>query len=378
VSLSQIMVKLYAYGPERYWKDGVRRLDVLVTLCDLVDVCVFGYSHRVYSSTPARYWFHIFNAIKALRLMKAFAAIQIGVVLSRTMVRIFPAISNILTIIGAVGYALALVGMEWYSGWGPHALVPDNPHLANNAAWQALAAVFAFRDLGDSFLTVFEVAIVGNWFVVMDAARDTSGSGSGVTASLYFFVIRIVMGMLLLPVFFGFVIEAFNNNLPVVQSEHRARRAALLRELAELQRAASVARMPLPREVPASEAGIHEPLLSPHSHSRRHPAPNGVFDRLQSYGPAPPVEGASHTISGRSVSTLPRSSSSNGSETTRYVLKRRPNASDVHQTMFGLGKPGGAGAPCACACSAQLSVAQQEVQRLKEALNAVKSGKCID
>lgn len=155
-------MKLYAYGLSRYWRDGVRRLDVVVTAIGVLDVMFFGYTQRHYHSEAAVYWFHICNAVRCLRLVKAMAAIQVGATLSRTLFRIMPAVANILCIIFAVSYGLALVGMEWYSGppGDVHALVPDNPRLANSTDWLAVAPVLQFNNLGDALLTVYQVANV--------------------------------------------------------------------------------------------------------------------------------------------------------------------------------------------------------------------------
>lgn len=159
---SQIAIKLYAYGPSRYWRDGVRRLDIVVTFVGVVDVIMFGYDSRHYSSKSAVWWFHICNAVRCLRLLKAFAAIQVGATLSRTMMRILPAIANIMIIILSVCYALSLIGLEWYSGHGTDtsALTPDNPRLQNDTDWQAVSSVMQFNDLATAMLTMFEVANV--------------------------------------------------------------------------------------------------------------------------------------------------------------------------------------------------------------------------
>ena len=135
---------------------------MVVTSIRLIDAFMFGYDRPVYESSFASYWFHFCNAIASLRILKAFAAIQVGVVMSRTLFRIIPAVLNLLSIIFAVMYAVSLLGMEWYSGppYSTSALVPTNPRLKNATDWLPLASVMQFGDLSSALVCTFQVATV--------------------------------------------------------------------------------------------------------------------------------------------------------------------------------------------------------------------------
>lgn len=190
----------------------------------------------------------------------------------------------------------------------------------------------------------------------MTAASLVEGIGSGLVAYFYFFIMRIVLGMLLLPIFFGFVIEAFNNNLPVVQGEQKARREALLAELTELQRMTSLALMPLPRERERQSSG-HEHAVPLLGHHRGRSGEGHEVLRSKSFGPitvrspllvpdhhkSPQIvtleEEETHGDAPRSESVKSRSSQGASSTAHRgYVIKSKPKASDIHWLMFGQGQ----------------------------------------
>lgn len=184
--------------------------------------------------------------------------------------------------------------------------------------------------------------VQANWFIVLDAAVLTVGGGSGLSGYLYFFSVRLILGTLLLPVFFGFVIEAFNNNLPVVLTEQRARREAMLSELSELQNMSEDPQTFLydtAREFDGVHAGERlpdtgTPLLSDVGPAGSQPLPllSRVKSRLVDVGDG----GNSDT---RSDSRRSRASMSSGSgkqppDWKEYVLKSKPKASDIQTALF--------------------------------------------
>ena len=192
----------------------------------------------------------------------------------------------------------------------------------------------------------------------MNAAALTTGYASGGVAKLYFFLMRILLSMLLLPIFFGFVIEAYNNNLPVVQQEQKARREAVHAELVELERAASIVGAPLPRErksgrlskedsFSADFNSPHQPLLSPvgdrFQQQQQQPysavvpmSPLSVVSLPDTNGPAgEPPRMMLGEVGRQPSSDAIRTSHSLGGDNKRYVLKNKAKASDIHYSVFG-------------------------------------------
>ena len=67
---------------------------------------------------------------------------------------------------------------------------------------------------------MWQVSLVTNWRDVLAAAAKTTSECSGTCAKVYFYVVRVTTGMIILPMFVGFVIESFNSTLPIVTSDY--------------------------------------------------------------------------------------------------------------------------------------------------------------
>jgi hypothetical protein len=80
--------------------------------------------------------------------------------------------------------------------------------------WSFLPSWFAFP------CPPVHMVVQANWQLVMDAASLTTAVCSGTCALTFFFAIRTTTGMIILPMFVGFVIESFNSTLPIVTADY--------------------------------------------------------------------------------------------------------------------------------------------------------------
>jgi hypothetical protein len=100
-------------------------------------------------------------------------------------------------------YVSAVFGQELFAGKLRN--IETNPKYSN---WAALSHVYSFDDFGSSMLALFEVALTANWWIVMVAT--VQATGSAVKARAFFFIFKIVFWVLYLPIFVGFIITAFS------------------------------------------------------------------------------------------------------------------------------------------------------------------------
>jgi hypothetical protein len=75
----QLFLKVFAYGPHRFWKNGVRRLDLLVTMLGVVNLLLFGARGHKESAL----WFHISAAAQGFRLVKLIYANRAGITIAK-------------------------------------------------------------------------------------------------------------------------------------------------------------------------------------------------------------------------------------------------------------------------------------------------------
>ncbi len=102
---------------------------------------------------------------------------------------------------------------------------------------QNYAAVLGYSNVVDGLFTTFQVSTVSSWRYVVEAAALTTSSCNAQCAKFYFFLVKVTTGMIILPMFVGFVIEAFNSTLPVVTKDYIASREARQLELRQLSEA---------------------------------------------------------------------------------------------------------------------------------------------
>ena len=102
-------------------------------------------------------------------------------------------------------YVSAIFGQELFAGKLSGDLVNDDPRYAN---WASIRHVFSFDDFGSALLALFQVSLVANWWVVMVSASVAIGSAA--KAHAFFFIFKIVIWVLYLPIFVGFIITAFS------------------------------------------------------------------------------------------------------------------------------------------------------------------------
>lgn len=211
------------------------------------------------------------------------------------------------------------------------------------------------------FICFAPVFAQGNWYIVMNAAVEVAGTGGGVVASLYFFTIRIVVGMLLLPIFFGFVIEAFNNNLPSVLAEQAKRRDEMHREINQLERTVSIASLlavPLPHERQVS-FGEDTPLIDTasigSSPRQRHQVHSVVVDDMGG---------------GTSRSPSRHSRHSGVSDVSNYVIRCKPTAGDITVAMYGPKHGGSAVESLESRQRSEIERLTHELQQAREAFAA--------
>ena len=133
-------------------------------------------------------------------------------------------------------YVSAVVGQELFAGQLSH--IKNDPDFAN---WARLSHVYSFDDFGSSILALFEVSLVANWWIVMAAAVEATGSA--VKARAFFFTFKILFYVLYLPIFVGFIITAFSKINSQTQDDYaNGATSGVIAELPGVPNAAAVSK----------------------------------------------------------------------------------------------------------------------------------------
>ena len=212
-----LFVRIAAVGVRRFVTFYENRADSLMNLCSLIALIQLGKKyttdHYHYEGNIALGWFLL---IQALRLFKLFFAIN--------DVRVFehmrPVLIRASFIYFSIIYFFAIFGYSYFC----HAMnVQDAIHTSpNNDAnqWVQYSNLLNFNTLLQSVFTLFELSILGNWSIVMDAAVASTNRPAG--AYIFFYTFRLVITLFILPILLSFIIQVFLSALNAKERDMKA------------------------------------------------------------------------------------------------------------------------------------------------------------
>lgn len=212
VFVVESLLRLFCYGPVRYWQNGFHRLD---TFCNVVGIAYYFYA-GLQPPIEHQTVFNVSLVVRAMRLTRIVQLWSMLLKIMRTVDRVLPAVLRLFVVFVSLLYCFATVAENMYADkLDPEAAMPGQP--LHGTPWAAHAQQLTFQDFPSAMFTLFVTAMIGGWSMTMDAAYSMTQS---VGTYFFFFVFRISISMLFLPVFVGFVIEAFVTNYVVVEAEH--------------------------------------------------------------------------------------------------------------------------------------------------------------
>jgi hypothetical protein len=152
------------------------------------------------------------NAVRALRGFRALRLITHSMnmkVVTNSLGRAFPALSNVFLVVLMVFVIFAIMGQQLFSGQFAYCqplsegryTLDEGDCTGTNLDWQN--PPYNFDDFGSAFLTVLEVCLLEGWTEVMFTAMDITGRGNhpvknNAWFSAFYFVLLIVIGSVFL------------------------------------------------------------------------------------------------------------------------------------------------------------------------------------
>ncbi|GLE00541.1 hypothetical protein PINS_up009298 [Pythium insidiosum] len=151
-------------------------------------------------------------AVRSLRILKLLNLVPPFQEILWTMQRILPLICQLLLVILSFMYSFAIVTQANYGvalRTYPESLQSLSP------SWYAVRYEFQVDTFAETLVTLFGVANLAGWDMVMDAAHAITRSNA---TYVFFFSYRIAMANILLPIFVGFLVESFVSNAKTVEN----------------------------------------------------------------------------------------------------------------------------------------------------------------
>lgn len=209
-----LFVRIIAVGVRRFVSFYENRGDTLLNIFSLIAIIKLGseYYSKTYDfeNSLSMGWYLLFQCG---RLFKLFFAVN--------DVKIFehmrPVLIRASFIYFSIIYFFAIFGYSYFC----HALnVEDatNTSESNDAnQWVQYSNLLNFNTLLQSMFTLFEVSILGNWSIVMDAAVVSTNKPA--SAYIFFYTYRLVITLFILPILLSFIIQVFLSALSMREKE---------------------------------------------------------------------------------------------------------------------------------------------------------------
>ncbi|KAG9412450.1 hypothetical protein AC1031_015362 [Aphanomyces cochlioides] len=212
VYLVELLLKVVIHGTAKYWRSMKNRFDCIITL-SILAVDIYAYLPEVDNADAASkiVLVKILLVARCLRLFRLIINIERYRVFCMTWFRLLPFGKNLIVIMFCAMYIFALLGNQLFGGLISPAIMnsrfnssgyTENDYMANN-----------FNDMASGMVTLFELIIVNNWFVLAEGHVLVTSKW----ARWFFIVYYVVSVTVLLNLFIASILEAFVDEY---QEEH--------------------------------------------------------------------------------------------------------------------------------------------------------------
>jgi hypothetical protein len=203
VFLLELIAKLFAFGPKRYWQEWLNRIDVLVIL---MTTGSFMMSQSFADATRLRIMLFL-RLARLLRLMHRVRAVR-SIIL--TVLEISPLFWRIIAVLFVTMYCLAIVGVEAFSG----KLNPSDPLVRQSAYGINNQYALNYDTFTRSMMSQFAVLITTQSPVILEGlmAGTRSWWPSLYFAGVYVLIVCVVSNILIALLLQSFGISSAHTN----------------------------------------------------------------------------------------------------------------------------------------------------------------------
>ncbi|KAL4223541.1 Two pore calcium channel protein 1 [Mactra antiquata] len=193
----EAMIKILGKGPYEYFTSGWDVFDFLVTVVSLAGVLGEAYSDSFY-------YVIILRPFRLLRLFKAKKRYRdvLG-----TLFMLINRLAGLVIMIILVYYFFAIIGMEVYLNTDLTNCCKNTSvesyYMKTNTS-QGYYYLNNFNNIFFSGVTLFELTVVNNWFIIMEGYAHHVGEWTRIYFMLFYIVMMVVMNIVV-----AFVLELF-------------------------------------------------------------------------------------------------------------------------------------------------------------------------
>lgn len=202
----EVLLKITGLGPMAYFSSGWNLFDFSVTVFAFLGLIALAFNKEP---------FYFIVILRPLQLLRLFKIKQRYRNVLDTMFELFPRMASLGLTLIIFYYSFAIVGMEFFAGVVfPNccngSTVADsyrkvNVTIGNKTELQeGYYYLNNFNNILNSFVTLFELTVVNNWYITMEGITSMTSHWS----RLYFMTFYIVT-MVVMTIIVAFILDAF-------------------------------------------------------------------------------------------------------------------------------------------------------------------------
>ncbi|XP_051538677.1 two pore channel protein 1-like isoform X2 [Myxocyprinus asiaticus] len=202
----EVLLKISGLGPMTYFSSGWNLFDFSVTVFAFLGLIVLAFEMEP---------FYFIVVLRPLQLLRLFKIKQRYRNVLDTMFELFPRMASLGLTLIIFYYSFAIVGMEFFAD----VVYPNCCNTSNVAdSYRQINVTFGngtkleegyyylnnFNNILSSFVTLFELTVVNNWYITMEGVTSQTSHWS----RLYFMTFYIVT-MVVMTIIVAFILDAF-------------------------------------------------------------------------------------------------------------------------------------------------------------------------
>ncbi|XP_006784259.1 two pore calcium channel protein 1 isoform X1 [Neolamprologus brichardi] len=202
----EVLLKISGLGPVAYFSSGWNLFDFSVTVFAFLGLIALAFNKEP---------FYFIVILRPLQLLRLFKIKQRYRNVLDTMFELFPRMASLGLTLIIFYYSFAIVGMEFfadvvYPNCCNTSTVADSYRLINNTQGNKTVLeegyyyLNNFNNILSSFVTLFELTVVNNWYITMEGVTSMTSHWS----RLYFMTFYIVT-MVVMTIIVAFILDAF-------------------------------------------------------------------------------------------------------------------------------------------------------------------------
>ncbi|KAK1405337.1 Two-pore calcium channel [Heracleum sosnowskyi] len=208
----ELVLKVYSYGFENYWRDGQNRFDFVITMVIVIIETTTFVSPKGLPFLLNGEWIRYLLIARMLRLIRLLIFVRRYRAFVASFLTLIPSLMPYLGTIFCVLCVYCSVGVQIFGGL----VNAGNLRLAETDLADNDYLLFNFNDYPSGMVTLFNLLVMGNWQSWMQSYKVLTDSA---WSYIYFVSFYLVTILLLLNLVVAFVLEAFFAEMDIEDEE---------------------------------------------------------------------------------------------------------------------------------------------------------------